>query len=199
MISFVVLDVISGAILLVHPSLEHILLFNLTFLACLIWYIGYYSLNQTHIFLVQQELPQNKKSTHPTKKENRITEIQNLPEFSEKLEVLFRSEQLYKKQNLTLRETAALLDITDKKLSNYLNTSLKTSFYEFVNSYRINHFKKSIQNGQSKNLTLLALAFDAGFNSKATFNRTFKQKEGITPLQFKKSIEKSLTASSESI
>ncbi len=201
LISFVVIDFISGGILLVYPSLEVILFLNLTFLACLIWYIGYYSLHQTHVFLLQREpsVSDNNLEIEEIKTEQPPSAVNTSPELQKKLEELFKIQQIYKNQNLTLRETAIQLATTDKKLSNYLNTSLDTTFYEYVNSYRIEHFKENIRNKQFENLTLLAIAFDAGFNSKATFNRVFKQQEGITPLQFKKSIEKSLIASSESI
>ncbi|MCF2876507.1 MULTISPECIES: helix-turn-helix domain-containing protein [unclassified Tenacibaculum] len=191
LIIFVLIDGISGGLLLVYSSLKFVLAFNLLFLTTLIWYIGYYGLNQTQVFLLQREFNKEEKVLKTPVEEK--SKIYNFPELKEKLEKLFETDQVFKKQNLSLRETASLLETTDKKLSNYLNTELNTTFYEYVNSYRIQHFKKSISNGTSKNLTLLAIAFDSGFNSKATFNRVFKQQEGITPLQFKKSLEKKVS------
>lgn len=195
-ISFIIIDVFSGFLLILYPSIKITLSINLLFLTGLIWYLGYYGLNQTHVFL---NINETNTSTKPIVKNKQKTEVNFSKEFKEKLENLFQEKQIYKQQNLSLREVAEMLNITDKKLSNYINTYLNTTFYEFVNSYRILHFKEIIMQKNSNNLTLLAIAFDSGFNSKATFNRVFKQKEGITPLQFKKSIEKSLIASSESI
>ena len=190
LIIFVLIDGISGGLLLVYSSLKFVLAFNLLFLTALIWYIGYYGLNQTQVFLLQREFNKEEKVLEVPAEEKEKNKVSNSPELKEKLEKLFDIDQVFKKQNLSLRETASLLETTDKKLSYYINTELNTTFYEYVNSYRIQHFKKSISNGTSKNLTLLAIAFDSGFNSKATFNRVFKQQEGITPLQFKKSLEK---------
>ena len=61
---------------------------------------------------------------------------------------------------------------------------------------KIYHFKSRVEKGDAESLTLLAIAYESGFNSKATFNRIFKQQEGITPFQFKKNIEKRNNASS---
>ena len=69
-----------------------------------------------------------------------------------------------------------------------------------MNAYRIDYFKNRVKKVDAENLTLLAVAYDSGFNSKATFNRIFKQQEGVTPLQFKRKIEKkSLNSSIETI
>ena len=81
-------------------------------------------------------------------------------------------------------------DISDKKLSHLLNICLGSNFYEYVNTRRVNHFKTNLEEGAADKLTLLAIAFDSGFNSKATFNRAFKQQVGITPIEFRKQFNK---------
>ena len=53
-----------------------------------------------------------------------------------------------------------------------------------MNEYRVEEFKRQIQNPQNKHLTLLAVALDCGFNSKSTFNRAFKNATGTTPKEF---------------
>ncbi|CAL2060840.1 putative transmembrane protein. transcriptional regulator, AraC family [Tenacibaculum sp. 190524A05c] len=194
-IVFIFVDLISGGVLLTNTSLKFILILNLTYLTSLIWYMGYYGLNQTQVFLFQEI---SQKPAKPQQKQ--ITQdLESLKNLEDKFELLFTKNQLFKEQNLTLLQTAKELEISDKKLSNFLNSHLQTTFYDYVNSHRIEYFKKSIQNGKSNHLTLLAIAFDSGFNSKATFNRVFKQKEGMTPFQFKKQFEKGLTASNEAI
>ncbi|CAM1342853.1 helix-turn-helix domain-containing protein [Tenacibaculum amylolyticum] len=198
-VTFVIIDVISGGILFIFPSLKFVLALNLIYLTALIWYMGYYGLQQTPIFLFQENIAVEATTSEKTIQEKVTPKIEDTSDLKDKLEALFQTSQLYQQQNLSLREVAELLNITDKKLSTYINTHLNLSFYEYVNSYRIKHFKKSIRNGAAKELTLLALAFDAGFNSKATFNRVFKKQEGSTPLQFKKEVEKGLMSSNESI
>ncbi len=53
-----------------------------------------------------------------------------------------------------------------------------------MNEYRVNEFIERIQLPENKHLTLLGIAFDAGFNSKATFNRAFKKFTGKSPKEF---------------
>ena len=65
-----------------------------------------------------------------------------------------------------------------------IKTIYGKSFVEFVNGYRVNYVMTALKNGEHKSLTLLAIAFDAGFSSKSTFYRTFKQKTNLTPSEY---------------
>lgn len=197
LIALLIIDMICGGILIAYPSLQLVLFINLLYLTGLIWYMGYYGLNQSQVFLITQEVEKTKTKLH--RQSPTLIQSDEFLDLEKKLKELFENRQLFKQQNLTLRETADALEISDKKLSNFINQYLKTSFYDYVNSYRIQNFKESIRKDDSNQLTLLAIAFDSGFNSKATFNRVFKNSEGITPLQYKKSIEKGIIASNESI
>ncbi|MEO0573225.1 MAG: helix-turn-helix domain-containing protein, partial [Bacteroidota bacterium] len=66
------------------------------------------------------------------------------------------------------------------------NQVYQVSFYDYVNKYRIKAFKEKIDLNEYEFKTLLALALESGFNSKATFNRVFKSIQGITPKQYLK-------------
>ena len=68
-----------------------------------------------------------------------------------------------------------------------MNLELKKNFYTFVNELRIEEVKEKLRDPKNDNLKILSLAYDSGFNSKATFNRIFKQYVGLTPLEFKSS------------
>jgi AraC-like DNA-binding protein len=59
-----------------------------------------------------------------------------------------------------------------------------------VNLYRVDAFKKRIQEPGVEKLTLLGLAYECGFNSKSTFNEVFKKTTGQTPSQYVKSLKK---------
>ena len=58
------------------------------------------------------------------------------------------------------------------------------NFNDFVNKYRVEEVKKAFDNGDHKKSTLLGIAFDCGFNSKATFNRAFKKNTGLSPKDY---------------
>ena len=101
---------------------------------------------------------------------------------------LFETEKIYKNSNLTLRELSDISNISVHNISEVLNTKLNQSFYDFVNKYRVQEVQQKIMDGKSKYYNFLSLAFDAGFSSKSSFNTTFKKITGLTPTEFKNSI-----------
>lgn len=86
---------------------------------------------------------------------------------------------------LTLKDLASALDIYPHYITQVLNTVFNQNFYDFINNYRIEEVKERLRDSQYRNLTVLAIAYDCGFNSKSTFNRIFKQKTGLTPTQYR--------------
>ena len=74
------------------------------------------------------------------------------------------------------------------EVSEIINSGFGKNFNDFVNDYRIDQFKKRLQQGDNKQLSLVGLAFDCGFNSKATFNRVFKKSVQLTPTQYLQSL-----------
>ena len=69
-------------------------------------------------------------------------------------------------------------------LSQIINELEGKNFYEFVNQYRIEEFKRLVSFPKNHQFTLLSLAFECGFNSKSSFNRYFKKSTGQTPSQY---------------
>jgi len=82
---------------------------------------------------------------------------------------------------ITLAALADDLKVTPEYLSGIINSKLGKNFYDFINHYRIEEFKTRCLLPENKNFTLIAIAYDCGFNSKATFNRVFKNATGVTP------------------
>ena len=62
------------------------------------------------------------------------------------------------------------------------------NFYEFVNSYPVDEIKKLLNDPEKKHFKMISLAYDTGFNSKASFNRIFKQLTNQTPSEYKAEI-----------
>jgi AraC-like DNA-binding protein len=60
------------------------------------------------------------------------------------------------------------------------------NFYDYINSFRVQKAKELLKSPKYKDQTILSLAFEAGFNSKTTFNTVFKKATGLTPSQFAK-------------
>lgn len=122
------------------------------------------------------------------------TKVKQLDSFSEndiellksKVIALLENDKLHLNESLNLAEMASNVGITDKKLSELLNRHLNTNFYNLVNEYRVKEVKARLKTVDSDKYTLLAIAYDSGFQSKASFNRIFKQKTGISPADYRK-------------
>ena len=101
-----------------------------------------------------------------------------------KIVVAMEEAKFYLEPELTLASLAKRLKVSNTLVSSTINAAFGKNFNEFVNSFRIEHFKKEVAKPENENITLLGVAYDCGFNSKATFNRVFKKVEGISPKEY---------------
>jgi AraC-like DNA-binding protein len=106
--------------------------------------------------------------------------------YVQKLTSVMEEEKIYRNNGLTLKELADRLAMSTHHLSQLLNQSLQENFYDFVNRYRIEEVKQGLLNPKKQHLTILAIALEAGFTSKAAFNAAFKKHTGYTPTQYKR-------------
>jgi len=103
------------------------------------------------------------------------------------LQEMMKKNKPYLNPELNIGNVANQLNIHAHQLSKLINKQLEKNFFEFVNEYRVEEFKKLVTNPKNKHISILGLAYDAGFNSKATFYRFFKNSTGLTPSEFKAS------------
>jgi TolB-like protein/AraC-like DNA-binding protein len=106
--------------------------------------------------------------------------------FTDKLLDHIRDAEPFLDPNLSLRSLAEQIDIHPNQLSWLINESLGQNFNEFINHYRVETFIRIAQDPHNAHLTLVALAYDSGFNSKTVFNNFFKKETGLTPRQYLK-------------
>ncbi|MGB7785751.1 MAG: helix-turn-helix domain-containing protein [Salinimicrobium sp.] len=88
--------------------------------------------------------------------------------------------------DLNLNKLANQLEISPRELSRIINAEAEQNFNDFLNQYRIEHFKELLKDDL---LSIEGMAYDAGFKSKTSFYRAFKKSTGLTPLQYKKSVK----------
>jgi len=96
----------------------------------------------------------------------------------------------YQDPELSLSSLAETLDVQPRDLSRIINTALGKNFNDFVNEYRVRDVSRKMQDPAYERITLLGMALDAGFNSKSTFNRTFRQMTGKSPVEYKNDLKK---------
>ena len=106
------------------------------------------------------------------------------------LKKVMETNRYYQDAELTLSSLAEKLEMPPKELSRIVNTGLKKNFNDFINEYRVRDIVQKMQNPAFDHITLLGIAFEAGFNSKSTFNRTFKQITGKSPVEYKAELKK---------
>ena len=91
-------------------------------------------------------------------------------------------------ENVSLKSLAELLAVSDKKLSAILNQHMEISFYDYINGYKVEDVIMKMKEPSYNKYTLLAIAFESGFNSKTSFNRIFKKVTGLSPSAYKKQL-----------
>lgn len=104
--------------------------------------------------------------------------------WKQQIETLIQSEKLYQNSELSLTEVAKKLQTNTSVISKAINQGFHMNFNDFVNNYRIEAVKIMLLNGEHKKSTLLGIAYDCGFNSKATFNRAFKKNTNYSPKEY---------------
>lgn len=171
-------------------------------LALIVFYIGYWGLKQRKIFYsVEPQLIETEGLSVSAEDKAKISGTEQSAIKSETDMVLepllhlMKNEKPYLDPELSIVTLSAKLNMHPHKLSKLINSQLHQNFFDFINKYRIDEFKNLALDAEHKQYSILAIAFDAGFNSKASFNRIFKNITGHTPSQYIK--EKNLHSDSK--
>jgi AraC-like DNA-binding protein len=128
----------------------------------------------------QATIIENEKLSEPIKSKNTLSES-DLTLWKNKVLTYFEKENPYLNPELTLSELAHNLKTNTSILSQVINAGFDKNFNDFVNEYRVKAFQEKVKSKEYRHLTMLAVAFDCGFNSKATFNRAYKKLTGANP------------------
>lgn len=107
-----------------------------------------------------------------------------LNEWKPKIEALLRNDKLYEDPELSLTQIAKQLKTNPSIISKVINQGFQMNFNDLINFYRVEAVKEKLNAGEQKLQTLLGIAFDCGFNSKATFNRAFKKFALVSPKEW---------------
>lgn len=108
----------------------------------------------------------------------------------EKLEAAM-GEEIFRDESLNLKKLAKKIETHQNILSYVLNEEYNKNFKEYINVHRLEAFKNDVASMDIKVDTILSLAYEAGFSSKSTFNRVFKEQFGITPSEYLKTYKNS--------
>lgn len=147
--------------------------------------LGFYGHRQGNVFTSQQ-INIDLEKTVQEQLEKPLETAQEV--FITKLLDHMKTRKPFLDADLTLARLSNAMHVSPEYLSGILNGYLKKNFFDFVNLYRIEEFKTQCREGRNQNLKLISIAYDCGFNSKATFNRVFKNTTGLTPSDYMKGV-----------
>ena len=144
--------------------------------------IGYFSLRQPEIFMGQSTTLSKATSTRtPKYLDSPVDEVLGA-ELADKLDALMEERQLFLENGLRLSDLAQEAGLSPHHLSQVINQHRHRNFFEYVNTYRARHAANHLLKHGKANLT--QLAYDSGFNNRASFNTAFKKYTGMTPTRF---------------
>lgn len=144
-------------------------------LAILILFITYHGIQDPELYRIQIPV----EAPHKYAK-SRYSQAE-LDELKQQLDALMISKKPYLNRKLLKSELAELLGVSNPELARLLNERIGMSFFEYINYFRIKELIALAETKKAKELTLFGLAQEAGFNSKTTFNKSFKEIMGTTP------------------
>ena len=156
------------------------------YLSC-IFFLAYFSLQQKEVFDFNKSELNELSAIEICKKENpkRVSE-NRLNELDKKLQTLMNLEKVYLENDLSLPKLAKIMNASCNETSFMINTLYGDNFYNFINKYRVEEAKILLLSEKYNQLNILGIAYESGFNSKTTFNTTFKKHTGFSPTEFVK-------------
>ncbi|WP_109439032.1 AraC family transcriptional regulator [Aquimarina sp. AU119] len=156
----------------------------------LLFYMGYHIVLQKEIFPYEKTQLENidkviKHKYQPDTENLRLSPLKIEETKSFILQYMIE-KQPYLESDITLPKLAFGLRMKSHFLSYFINNYFHKNFYSFINEYRVEESKKILIDPNKKHLNMLGVAFESGFNSKTTFNTTFKKITGVSPSNYRK-------------
>ena len=105
--------------------------------------------------------------------------------YKHRLDQIMQSRNEYLRPDLTLPRLAESVGCSVNNLSQVINSGFGTSFFDYLNRYRIEHARKLLTNSDCLSNAILQVAFTVGFNSNSAFYSAFKKYVGMTPAQYR--------------
>ena len=156
-----------------------------------VFYLANFALKQGEVFSTDENeakelkviIDQNQQITSIKKQ---LLGEDDLNSLKKRLSVMMQDEKPYLDSTLNLSKLAQLMKVSTHELSYIINTSFDNNFFNFVNRYRVEESKVLLLSNDYKHLSMVGIAYDAGFNSKTAFNTAFKKMTGVSPSEFQK-------------
>lgn len=107
-------------------------------------------------------------------------------ELKERLKFLFDEEKIYKENDISLETIADRLNTTRHNASQVINEHFDMNFHKLINKYRIQEAMSILDTDYQRNLNIIDIAYEVGYNNKVTFNKAFKEYTHVTPSEYQR-------------
>lgn len=195
----VLMDTVFGFVLMVYNDIPLKTFTTIILFGYLLLYLilGYKGVFQSRIllpaFLTDVNKPTELKTSlltldDPTKEDRKFDNAE-IDRFKVGLFSELDEKKAYLNERLKLSDLADAMNVSEKRLSQFINEVLDVNFFTLINTYRVDEVKKKIASGNYEHMSMVGIAFDSGFQSKSSFFRIFKQQTGISPAEFKNQLE----------
>jgi len=155
-----------------------------SFSSVYVFFIGYFGIKQGQIFTDNISGLNEQKTANENEDVFVIEKRKDYSHIISKLTLLMEQEQPYLDPEITLAKLSTMLKVKPEMLSEVLNVALNQNFFDYINKQRIEEFKIQCLKPENKQLSILGIAYDSGFNSKAAFYRAFNKYEGMSPTAY---------------
>ena len=162
---------------------QYLMLITYSFATIYIFVLGYFGLRQGNVFVKISFDAETQ--PHPNQLKAQITDpAPGEPVLINNLMLHMEKNQPYLDPEITLAKLGEQLNTKPEYLSEMLNKYIGQNFFDFINKHRIEEFKIQAMAEQNRHLSVMGIAYNCGFNSKASFYRAFKKFEGTTPTDY---------------
>ncbi len=186
-VAFLILFILGGLNMIgdIIPFDPYFVVF--AFIALFSFVYSFYGIKQPVIFGQEVKINGDEKDE---KKETEKYSRSGLKEkqaeqYLEKLIHVMETDKPYLDRDLSIQDLSVMTDIPRHHITQVLNEKHGKNFFTFINEYRVKEVISRFNDPANNNFTILAIAYDSGFNSKTTFNSIFKSQTGLTPSEFR--------------
>jgi len=150
-----------------------------------VYLLAFFGLRQPQVFLDEEE-PAPTPEVATARYARSGLDRARVPEFLARLDNVMRTEKPWLESDLTLADLATRAELSPHNLSQLLNEEIGKSFFDYINSQRVEEVKRCLADATYDSQTILDIALAAGFSSKTAFNAAFRQHTSTTPSEFRR-------------
>ncbi|WP_340063655.1 helix-turn-helix domain-containing protein [Ascidiimonas aurantiaca] len=183
-VSYIFAYLIYGLILMKIIKIDFLIHPQIILMSMLVLYVGFSAYARPEVFNMPMPAHED-----PKYRKSGLTERFSI-ELKEQLVHLFEAEKIFKDSSISLDSVSERLGTTRHNTSQVINEHFNMNFFELVNTFRIEEAIEMLKNDSHRNLHIIDVAYEVGFNNKVTFNKAFKKETQLTPTQFLKTFEK---------